>query len=139
MKINAWRLTFKSWRRRLIMGVLDKISTEHRVSVHQNQIMDYVDPDKKTTDLLIEFHIYRHTYRFGKGDRGMSFQFNVTCVSCLRHFLDLNLKYHIATDTYYGLDPDEYFKLLQQKMQRLNREDGDQGRWYVNKRILDYP
>lgn len=138
MSLTAWRLSWKSRRRRLLMWVLDMICTEHSVSIHHDKLIDYLDPKKKTTDLFLGFRIYRHTYRFGRGTYGLSLQFNVTQVDCERHFLSPDLKYVVLSETYYGLSPNEYFNMLQYRIGRLGREYGKYGRWYVKKRKHDY-
>lgn len=138
MSLRTRRLMCKSYRRRLLMWILDKVCTEHRVSIHKDKLIDYLDPKKKTTDLFLEFRIYRHTYRFGRGTWGLSLQFNVTQVDCERHFLDPDLKYAIMSETYYGLADTEYFEMLQYRIERLDKEDGRYGRWYVKKRKWDY-
>lgn len=138
MSFKIWRLSWKSRRRRWLMWLLDMVCTEHSVSIHTDRIIDYLDPDKRTTDLFLEFRIYRHIYRLGKGTHGLSFQFNVTQVDCDRHFLMPDFKYNIVSETYYGLPPDEYFEILKYRISRLDREDGHHGRWYVKKRRWDY-
>jgi hypothetical protein len=52
--------------------------------------------------------------------------------------LDPDLKYRVVSETYYGLSPDEYFEIMQDRIGRLGREEDGEGRWYVKKRKFDY-
>lgn len=135
-RLRRW-LVLKSHCRRYLMKLLDCISTYTTVSIRSERIPDYVDPNTTMTELSVEFRIYRHTYHFGRGSRGLSLQVNVTQIDCIRHYLDEQFNYRLFGETFYGLDPDEYSVILKDRIHNLDKESGDDGRWYVKKRRGD--
>jgi hypothetical protein len=137
MTWKEFRLRLKSRRRRLVMWFLDATCSEHIVSITTDQLLDLNVAESSETRLSIEFRIYRHVYRYGKGSRGLTTQFNISQVDCVRHYLDGNLRYIVVSETHYGLSPDEYFYVVKQKISRLGKDTGGTDRLYVKKRKSD--
>lgn len=134
-KISYLRLKSHWWR--TWMWILDKTASEHTVSISTDQLLDPNHVGSEETRLSLEFRIYRHVYRYGKGVRGFSFQFNVSQVDFVRHFLDRSLKYSRIAYTHYGLSPEEYFYVVQRKITRLGKDTGSSEKIFVKKRRYD--
>lgn len=137
MSWKELRLRGKSRWWKTMMWVFDHTCSEHTVSITHDHLLDPNTAESSEIRLSLEFRIYRHVYRYGRGVRGFSFQFNVSQVDCIRHLLDERLKYLIVASTQYGLSPEEYFYVVRRKILRLGKEDGETGRMFVKKRKYD--
>lgn len=136
----AWkehRLRLKSRWWQLLMGVFAASCSEHDSSISSDQLLDPNVAGSAETRLSLEFRIHRHVYRYGRGSRGFSIQFNVSQVDCVRHFLNDQLQYAVTTITQYGLSPEDYLYVVSRKIQRIGKDTGASERIYVKKRRSD--
>lgn len=137
MFFREYRLRLKSRWWQFLMGVFTVSCSERTTSISSEQLLDPNVSRSSQTRLSLEFRIHRHTYRYGKGSRGFSIQFNVSQVDCIRHFLNEQLQYTVVTIKYYGLSPEEYFYVASQRIHRLGKDSGSSERIYVKKRRYD--